>query len=288
MEKKNNLFSSKISYSKNDYARLNYLELEDAENTLQLIKWLSKERGNDILRCGLRVYRIMKDVEEMISPIRQNELRAAAKILGYKDSQQLFDELYETSDPLLARRLEMGRLLDSKEDYEPHVITNGQLEAAAMKIRIDKEQLRELMSSNPDLLIENSLNSKSKSRRKLHGNTDYPLTILTVYLREHLKSTTGKYLYEAIDGFLCDQGIMDDMHDNSTISRRATRYGLDKLHEVYNFFRDIVEPHIGVARSIEEILKSDQEMQKLAIDCRKEGIKENAVFFPEWKDFLPS
>ena len=280
MERKKELFSSKIVYSKDDYDRLNSLKLKytDATKvTSRLIESLGKEKGKDILQCGLRVYRIMKDVEEMISPIREDVLRPAAKILGYKYSKQLFDGLYESTDPLLVRRLETGHLLDSRENSQPRHISDKKLKAAAIKIGIDKDQLKNLLSNKPELLITNKPNPKTKSRIKIHGNTNYPLTILIVYLREHLKITTGKYSYQAINDFLGEQEIMEDWCDDTTISRRANRYKLDKLHEVYDYFRDIVTPLIGVVRSIEEILESQKEMRRLVIGKTEEEIVEETL-----------
>jgi len=144
---------------------------------------LGEEKGECILQCGLRVYRIMKAVEESISPIREDKLRAAAKILGYENSQQLFDDLSETSDPLLTRRLKMGRLLDSREDYQSPFVRDHQLEAVAQLIGIKKDQLKEVVLNNPNFSITNKPSPATKSKKMVHGNTDYSLTILTVYLR---------------------------------------------------------------------------------------------------------
>lgn len=288
MEAKKNPFSSETPYSQDDYDRLNNLKLDSAENTLKLINHLGGEIGKDILRCGLRVYRIIKDIQKAIPAIREDSLRAAAKELGYYRSEQLLEILLIDPDPLLKRRLEYGRLLDSQKGGYPPFITDKSLKAASRLLGIEKDRLWKLLVRDPNLIMGNEQPSNPNDEKKMHGATDYALNILIVYLREHLRMATGKYNYGLIDGFLYEQGITDTVHEESSISRRATRYELQVLKRFYLFFHEIFEAFpIKPPKSLDQILKPLHEMRSLAVDNPQEPHERN-VLFPEWEHFLPS
>ncbi|MDY6950241.1 MAG: hypothetical protein SWE60_01905 [Thermodesulfobacteriota bacterium] len=91
-----------VQYTVEDYDRLNYLE--DAPDTKRLIKALSES----IVRCGIRVYRIMRDIQKKVRPLTEEDLEKPASELDL-EPDQLFRLLTADPDPVTAQRIEHGQ-----------------------------------------------------------------------------------------------------------------------------------------------------------------------------------
>jgi hypothetical protein len=101
-------------YQVDDYARLS--SIENAKATWTLIELLSR----NIVTCGIRVFRIMREIQGMITPLNQADLEKAGKILGItRLSQKGPDDnppptrgtilrLILERDPDQARRIALG------------------------------------------------------------------------------------------------------------------------------------------------------------------------------------
>ena len=263
--------------------------LEKGKDTRHLLGLLPE----NVVECGVRVYKIMQKIAKDIPPIRQESLKRAAKILGYS-SRELLDVLRRHPDPRTSRRIKFGELIDPETNLNVPV-TKRTIRDAALELGFQSDELLKILSDDPKLSIEEdeSKEYRKRSEKKglsFHGGADYPLSILVFYLREHLKRKTGKVHNELIDGFLCEQSF-SDARNPSSISRRATLKGrefkdvYDFFRDLYNFFREIFLAFSTSDNSLETILAFELEKGRLASDKAE---NEPDVFFPIWENFLSS
>ena len=100
-------------YTLKDIDRLNFIE--KGKSTDELIKILS----NNIVACGVRIYRIMSEIESSINPINRKQIILASKKLGY--SVDAFLKLIEGfGDPIIKKRISLGQhLYHSREQPKP-------------------------------------------------------------------------------------------------------------------------------------------------------------------------
>lgn len=88
--------------SARDYDSLNYLTSDKVPDTQELIKLI----GENTLKCGVRVYRIMRNLQGCYTRIEKNKLKKAAKQLTIAPGE-LFQVLWTNAK--IARGLEMDR-----------------------------------------------------------------------------------------------------------------------------------------------------------------------------------
>ncbi|MBE9571633.1 MAG: hypothetical protein IMF11_13475 [Proteobacteria bacterium] len=256
------------------YAQLNYLK--KGPDTDKLIKLVTE----NVVKCGIRVYRIMRDIVKNIPPITKEQLKKASNILGYHNDQLL--ELFLINpDQKTAQRIEFGQLIASKMD-DITSITKKEIKKAARELGFQADQLLKILVNDPNREIEldqedNYDKRDGKKTIKMHKGTDFPLNILIFYLREHLKKTTGKYDYSLIDGFLGEQEILGGQNESS-ILRRSQRYSPQKYREVYNFLQEVYEA------ALDSNMIFNQEMRRSAVGGPE---SERDMGFPPWEDYLP-
>ena len=256
------------------YDQLNYLK--KGPDTDKLIEQVTE----NVVKCGIRVYRIMRDIVKNIPPITKEQLKKAANILGYH-SDQLLEYLLINPDQKTTQRIEYGQLVASEID-DITSITKKAIKKAARELGFQADQLLQILVNDPNRGIESDQEDDYDKRAgkktiKMHKGTDFPLNILIFYLREHLKKTTGKYKDSLIDGFLGEQEIMGGQNESS-ILRRSQRYSPQKYREVYNFLQEVYEA------AFDSNMIFNQEMRRSALDGPK---SERDMDFPSWEDYLP-
>jgi len=94
-------------YPLNSFDQLNHLEQGNATNKLILL--ISK----NVVQCGIRVYRILRDIKKEIAPITQKDLKKICMILGWPTNDHGIDYLVQriTADPKTARKVTYGDLI---------------------------------------------------------------------------------------------------------------------------------------------------------------------------------
>jgi hypothetical protein len=259
--------------------------LQDGRDTGELIEKL----GRAVVTSRLRVFRIMRKIEEWFPPIFPENLSKAAKDVHYPF--QDFTNLLAHADQMLARRINYG-YLKSNISEEIHTISEPILDKIASIVGISTERLLWILQCDPKVIVDTE--KKFVEFRKVNLNrknerADYPLNIMIYSLREYLKNTTGKYEYERIAGFLSEQGIiMDAGLEVSSILRRAKRYSAEQYEHVYNVFREISEsappqPNLDaiICHQTEELRLADNALDDDNLDPSK------YIVFPTWEDYLP-
>lgn len=255
------------------YTQLTHLEKGiDTDKLIELV-------SENIAKRGIWVYRIMRDIEKKIPPITKKALEEAAKILGYH-SHQLLDLLLINPDPKTKQRIAFGQLIASAiDDIVP--ITEKAVKKAATVLGFQTEQLHQFLLNDLNRKMESDQGDDHKGATeeeivRMHKGTDFPLNILVFFLRAHLRKRTGRAHDALINGFLCDQEIMD-VCEESSILRRAQRYSPKKYEEIYNFYREIYEEVLNWNSIL------NQEMRRSPVDGPE---SEGDLIFPSWEAFL--
>jgi hypothetical protein len=290
-DRKPNLRPLKTSwYSPEDYERLNHLN--DGEDEINTDTLISKLAGNDdnhkknrdkdrdriraknLVKCRLRVFRIMRDIEKEIIPITRKELKKNPELLLNLDS-----------NAEIARRIKAGYLIAPVTEVK-EIIENeqsiGHLRGKS-KHRPPDYPLNILIF----LLREHLKNAEKKINNSMGGgNSETQVTFAgTTMPRASINSL--------ISGFLGEQKIQigrhrpddkDNSPDDDLISKRLKRHPIEKLREAYDFFQTVYgAPALLDVSPNEAVLSFDQQMRLSTSD---EPQDEWDVFFPTWNDSL--
>ncbi|EFK06723.1 conserved hypothetical protein [delta proteobacterium NaphS2] len=224
-----------------------YDSLSKIEMTITTQSLIEKTSLN-IVKCGVRVYRIMKAIEDAIDPLTQEDLeKAGAKAVEALRINNSFSAGPDEDLPTIS----FGNLLRSileKDPYQARRIALGQLQ-------------------------------KSFGRP-----TDIPMHIFIFYLREHLKACTGKFNNDTISGFLLEQDLGEIAPDG--ISKRMGKSTHERLQEAYELYLDIYEiPIAASSSSLEDLMAGFENVNRIAADHPTE-IRDTSLF-PTWKNYLP-
>jgi hypothetical protein len=176
-------------YSDEAFDQLSRITLEG--DTQKLINMTSL----NIVQCGVRVFRIMREIQRRIIPISQDDLRKAARTLRIQPQQDP-DGVFPTISPGDTLRL----ILERDPERDPNYIR-----------RIAMGQIQRPNSRPVDL----------------------PLHILIFYLREHLKAKTKRPHNRIICGFLMEQDISEKSESAITKSARKDADKMREVYEFF-------------------------------------------------------
>jgi hypothetical protein len=211
-------------------------------------KELIEKTSHNIVRCGIRVFRIMKDLEEAATPLSQLSIDGAAKKLGiYKGP-----EGPEKDCPISSGGDVLRSILENDPKQKLRIIL-GQL-------KMKKRDVRGTKRGQPP---------------------DMPLHILTWYLSEHLICLTGSPNNKLIPGFFFEQGISQT---EKKIERTRENWGGQILHSFYDLYRAAYKASVRIVADLSPLDRCPGDGVKTVDNATKE--RDSSVF-PTWHDFMP-
>jgi hypothetical protein len=169
-------------YPVKSFDRLNSLENERGTDAIIQATSLS------VVRCGIRVFRIMREIQNDIEPVSRKDISKAAEAVKQWGK----------------KGLKVKGLL-SEDDGIVRQIAKSELE-----------------------------------HRPTNRPPDWPIIILALYLRMHLKKETARPHNEWICSFFSEQSISDTLEERR-ISEWSSRIPNEKLVEAYITFFEIYE-----------------------------------------------
>jgi len=210
---------------------------------------LIKKTSENIVSCGIRVYRIIREIQGQLRPITNKDLR-------------------EVSSVLLKALLRGNDLPEASKEFK------AKLPMFSFKIEM-------LLSKDAAFSRQIALGRLVKPS---HRPPDIALNVLIIYLREHLKAKQYRPNNALICEFLSEQGIKEGF-EPYRISKLAAKINPTKLKEIYEFFQEVYESPGIWSDSLNSLLGFLHETNRVAVD--KPSELRDLSLFPLWDEFMP-
>jgi len=171
--------------------------------------------SENVVRCGIRVFNVMRDIEKSITPISRRKLEQACKALGWTDTPKEI----KPKRPIAKEQL-------------------NELGETEFQTRTQIDQLEILLRANPGLARR--IEKYYLFPREPNRPRDYPLNILILYLRSHILKVRPRPHNELICDFLAEQEIHDRFMPKE-ISDIVKKISVEQFEKVYRVFHEIYE-----------------------------------------------
>jgi hypothetical protein len=291
--------------------------LEEGEETENLKEILSE----NLLKCGIRVFRIMSAIDKL-KPIKRDQIRRAAKILDYS-FKPFSSMLAASSNTEILRRIKLGDLFDySEQENEPlfeiHRLTEDEVDRLkatgknflAKKIRNERQacdvylpcdekkikracrelditttNLMEIVGTDPSRVVDVNQNGTQGNILKIHGHMDNPLNILVYFFRHHLRRIKSKSINGRILKFIQEQGIIDSGKlEESSISKKASNERAALYEYVYNNYHSVFWAlNTYKFLNLEAAIQKAKDQRQISFDDTKNYYD---LIFPTWSQFI--
>jgi len=213
---------------------MNFVDLDTLENEELEARFsgsytgkIIKSLGPDVFRCGMRIYRKLVFIEEML----RNTVGVSEKVLIGSGKQIRKIKGLITEPDASFEKAAMDFLGNNSAD--PEIVKR--VAQALFDNTVKSEALRAAGELTPERAMQYAWQEKEKFS---HRPYDIPLKFLIYFLASHLKAMTGVKNFYLINKFLQEHRIPCG-RERKDVKDHFERTEKDKLQAMYSLFRHV-------------------------------------------------